>query len=70
MKATVMTTSFKTFNFTNVLQVTTSFMGYDEDSLKYNQISVLYVNENNVKTKHNFRLDEVSNCFAYEEVSK
>lgn len=67
MKATVMTKGFKTFEFKNVVQVTTSFMDYDEDSKKFNQVHIVYLDENNAKKKHVFRLDEVTNCFALDE---
>jgi len=64
MKVIILTYNFETFNFENVLQVSTTFVGYDEDSQKYNQTSVIYLDKNGHKQKSVFRSDNVSSCIV------
>jgi len=64
MNVIIVTLNTARFEFVNVIQVSTTFVGYDEDVLKYNTTSVLYTDENSFKKKRMFRSDTIASCIV------
>jgi hypothetical protein len=68
MKAHVMLMNGPLWVISDVLQVTTVFMGHDEDDLKYNHVAIIYKNSNGEKVKTTYQLDSISSVTVVGDV--
>ena len=67
MKVIITSSESNMFEFNKVLQLSTVFVGDDEDSQKYNTTVLVWLNYKGKKLKTTFLSSEISMCVVTEE---